>query len=217
MQSFLQAMQPLSLEIGTEREAVWYPSLVLDFQEGREVVVGVPTERGYEVRVEPGTVVRVQTAHPDGLRMFSCTVLRREAEPSPRLRLSWPSAVERVQRRDNVRVEVMVDVRLHLHLPEEDPRTLSGLTTDLSAGGMRILLGEVLPPGTELEIRLLVPGGDELECTGEVLRTGENPGGAPGRRTWAAVRFTGLSPVVERELTRFIFDIQRERLRRGVA
>lgn len=216
-QSFLRHMQPVSLRVGEGEAAGWYPSLVLDFEEGKEILVGVPTLRGYEVRVPAGSTVDVQSTHTDGLRVFTATVVRRESAPSPALRLEWPKSVRRVQRREAVRVEVLLPVELRTAAPGEEPRTLAGTTTDVSEGGMRVILPEPVGPGTELEVRLTLTGGAAAECTGRVLRSGENPNAAADKRYWIAVMFTGVSPAARRELARFVFDVQREQLRKGVA
>lgn len=210
-------MQPVSLRIGEGEGAGWYPSLVLDFEEGVDLLVGVPTHRGYEVRVEPGTTVDVQTTHTDGLRVFVARVVRREAVPGPAIRLTWPESVQRVQRREAVRVEVLVRVEVSPALPDGGPRSLAGATTDLSEGGMRVVLPEALEPGTALEARLHLPGADPLECTGLAMRSGENGGAATDKRFWTAVAFTSLSPASRKELARFVFDVQREQRRNGVA
>ncbi len=210
-------MQPVSLRIGEGEGAGWYPSLVLDFEEGREIVVGAPTLRGSEVRVEPGTVVDVQTTHPDGLRVFVAQVLRRETEPGPALRLGWPQSVQRVQRREAVRVDVRVPVEVRAAVPDGPPRALAGTTVDLSEGGMRVALAEAVEPGTELEARLHLPGGPPVECAGRAVRGGENEGAASDLRFWTAVEFTTVPSAARRDLTRFVFDVQREQLRGGVA
>lgn len=209
-------MQPVSLRIGEGDEAGWHPSLVLDFREGEEITLGVPTHRGYEVRVEPGTTLDAQAVLPDGLRVFSATVLARVAEPVPALRVSWPQTVQRVQRRDAVRVEVMLPLEARVLDPEGEPRALAGSTIDVSEGGIRFSLPEALEPEREVELRIHLPAG-AVDCAGRVLRAGVSEGAAPERRNWAAVAFAELPPAARRALSRHISEVQRERLRRGAA
>ncbi|MEW5929675.1 MAG: PilZ domain-containing protein [Gemmatimonadota bacterium] len=217
-QRFLAPMQPVSLRIGEGEGAGWYPSRVLDLEEGRDVLVGAPVHRGHEVRVEPGTAVDVQSTHPDGVRVFVSRVVRREEEPGPALRLAWPASVQRAQRRGAVRVEVRVPVELRAAAAGAPPRTLAGATTDLSEGGMRVALPEPVEPGAELEARLHLPGdAAPLECAGRALRGGETEDAAPGLRFWTAVEFTAVPHAARRELARFVFDAQRARLRGGAA
>ena len=215
-QRFVQRMQPVSLRIGEGEGAGWYPSLVLDFEEGREIRVGAPTLRGHEVRVEPGTAVDVQSTHPDGVHVFAATVLGGAVEPAPALRISWPESVQRVQRREAVRVEVRVPVEVRAAVPGAPARELAGATLDLSERGMRAVLPEPLEAGTELEARLHLPGGGEpLECAGRAVRCGESGDAAPEGRFWTAVEFTSAPAAARRELTRFVFGVQREQLRGG--
>ncbi|HEU0076830.1 MAG TPA: PilZ domain-containing protein [Longimicrobiaceae bacterium] len=211
-------MQPVSLRIGEGEGAGWYPSLVLDFEEGREILVGAPTLRGDEVRVDPGTGVDVQTTHPDGLHVFVATVVGRAVEPAPALRITWPESVQRVQRREAVRVEVRLPVEVRAAVPGAAARELSGATVDLSERGMRAALPEPLAPGTELEALLHLPGGGPpLEGAGRGVRGGASEGAASGERFWTAVEFTPAPPATRRELTRFVFGVQREQLRGGAA
>lgn len=217
-QRFINPMQPLSLRVGGGEGPGWYPSRVLDFEEGREIRVAIPVLRGDEVPVEPGTVLDVRSTHPDGVHVFAATVLGRAAEPAPALVITWPQGVQRIQRRDAVRVEVRVRVEVWTGSPGGAPRELAGATTDLSEGGMRAALAEAVEAGTELEARLHLPGGvPPVECAGRVVRGGESEGAADGERFWTAVEFTRVPPAARRELTRFVFGAQREQLRGGAA
>lgn len=217
-QRFINPMQPVSLRVGGGEGPGWYPSRVLDFEEGREIRVAVPVLRGDEVPVEPGTVLDVQSTHPDGVHVFAATVLRRVAEPGPALVITWPDSAQRVQRRDSVRVEAQVRVEVRTASPGGPARELDGTTLDLSEGGMRAAVPEPVEAGTELEARLHLPGGGPpVECAGRAVRGGESEDAAPGGRFWTAVEFTSVPPAARRELTRFVFGVQREQIRGGAA
>ena len=209
-------MQPVSLRVGEGEDGGWHPSLVLDSVEGREITLGVPTHRGYEVRVEPGATLSVQAVLPDGLRVFSATVLERVAEPGPGLRVTWPRSVQRVQRRDTVRVETTLPVEARVLDPGGEPRALAGSTIDVSEGGMRFSLAEAVEPEREMALRLGLPGG-AVECAGRALRAGVDEAAPPERRHWAAVVFTELPAAARRELSRHISGVQHDRLRGEVA
>lgn len=77
----VRPMQAVSLQILLSQEGSWYPSLVLDFTGDRELVVGVPMNRGSEVEVAPGTQVAVEIASPDGLRRYTAVVRGRGSSP----------------------------------------------------------------------------------------------------------------------------------------
>lgn len=216
MTSFLRVMQPVSLEVREEQRISYYPSMVLDYSEGREVVVSVPSQRGYEVHVPAGTPVSVQVALPDALRVFSATVLRREEQPSPCLYLSWPESVDRVQRRNYVRVDVMVRVEAEVREEGEGGRALSGATTNLSAGGARLALPEQLIPESQITLTLDLPGVGPRECTARVIRGGEIPSDRARFPYWTAIEFVDIAETVRKEITNFVFEVQRDQIRKGL-
>jgi c-di-GMP-binding flagellar brake protein YcgR len=212
---FLRHLQPLSLEAATDDSVGRYGSLVLDFSEGEEIVVGVPMVQGREVHLDVGTAVTVVATLADGLRVFNATVLRRRELPSPCLYLSWPASVRRVQRRENARVEVLLPVSVRLG-EGEVPKVLHGSTRDISAGGVQIALAEAPSLTTPVEIRLHIGDDHNVLCQGRVVRIEPNPKAVSERRYWVALEFVSLPQEIRKYLTRFIFDTQRAQLRRGV-
>lgn len=213
---FLRHLQPLSLELATGDSVGRYGSLVLDFAEGEEIVVGVPMVQGREVRLDAGTQLTVMATLADGLRVFQATVLRRRELPSPCLYLSWPASVRRVQRRENARVEVLLPVSVRLEDGEgEMPRVLHGSTRDISAGGVQIALAEAPSLTTPVEIRLSIGDDQTVLCQGRVVRIEQNPKAVSERRYWVGLEFVSLPEEIRRHLTRLVFDTQRAQLRRG--
>jgi c-di-GMP-binding flagellar brake protein YcgR len=216
-------MQPVLIEVPTGDNAGTYPSLILDFAEGETIVAGVPLERGREVRLEPGAAVNVQIARPDGVHVLRSTVIRRDSR-GPSLHLRWPELSERVQRRNHVRVEVVVRTIVSVRVPqpagEDSPstdRVITAVTADLSAGGARLDLHEPLEPDAQIRLSLELPDAGAQSSEARVVRGGEHPAIAQGRRFWAAIEFVGMMESVRKEITRFVFDVQRDKLRKGVA
>jgi len=215
---------PVSLVLNRDGADERYASLVLDFEEGHEIAVGVPLDRGMEVRLARGAVLGVEIAHGDALRRFRTTVLRRQDVPAPCLFLAWPTDIDRVQRRAYVRVDVLLPARLRLPAAEGDgetepaePRELRGTTINLSAGGVRIALAEPLEPGTTAELHIEVPRGvGTLVCEARVASSGTVGAPRAERRFWAGFEFLDLSPTTRKALNRYLFDVQREQLRLGV-
>jgi c-di-GMP-binding flagellar brake protein YcgR len=214
--NLLRHLQPLTLEVVADDSASRYSSLVLDYTEGQEIIVGVPMVQGREIRLDAGTELTIFTSQADGLRIFSCTVLRRRELPSPCLYLSWPDSIRRVQRRENVRVEVLLPVTVQVQDDEQLPQVLHGSTRDLSAGGVQIGLSEAPQLSTPVEVRLHIEDDNAVVCEGRVVRVEANPRSTSERRYWVAIEFTALPENVRRPLTRFVFDVQREQMRRGL-
>lgn len=210
-------MQPLSIRAAKSEDTGWASSLVLDFEEGAGLVIGAPMDQGSEVKFDPGTPVQVEIPLADGLRRFSA-VVHGPGAGVPSLRLSWPEGAERIQRRDNVRVPVTFRVEIAEIRPDGRlaDKTL-GISIDLSAGGARIAVPRAIEPGTTLELTLHLPEHGLQKTDGRVVRRGEIHHAAGENRYWIAVEFSRIAAAVERDVTRFVFDVQRDQMRKGIA
>lgn len=211
-------MQAIAVQPPWAGEDVWYPSVVLDYAEGKSLQIGAPLSRRQEVLIPPGTRVRLQLALPDGLRRFSAVVRDRLPTSPPSLELTWPEDFQRIQRRDNVRVDATLRVQV-CRVRKDDSRgpPLFGVTSDISAGGVRIRLAEPIEILTKVELLMTFPGDVEHRCDARVLRRGELTQAVTDLRHWMALEFTEITEVVRREITRLVFELQREQLRKGVA
>lgn len=211
-------MQAIAVQPPWAGEEVWYPSLVMDYTDGKMLSIGAPLSRGQEVLIPPGTRVRLQLALPDGLRRFTAVVVERHTQPHIVLELTWPEDFQRIQRRDNVRVDATLRVQLN-RIRDDDSRSppLFGLSSDISAGGVRIRLAEPLEILSDVELTFTFPDETEHRCDARVLRRGELTQAVTELRYWMAMEFTNISEVVRREITRLVFELQREAIRKGVA
>lgn len=211
-------MQAIAVQPPWAGEDIWYPSVVLDYVDGKALSIGAPLSRRQEVLIPPGTRVRLQLALPDGLRRFTAVVRERPATSPPSLELTWPEDFQRIQRRDNVRVDATLRVQV-CRIANDDSRgpPLFGVTSDLSAGGTRIRMAEPIEILTNLEITFNFPGDVEQTCDARVVRRGELTQAVTELRHWMALEFTDITEAVRREVTRLVFDLQREQIRKGVA
>lgn len=210
--------QPITLTAevpGSDEEP--FSSVILSCAEGVELTISMPAQKDEEIPLLPGTKAVFHIAQFDGVRTFSTHVLRRQGGIHPVLVLAWPSVIERVNRRDTIRIpaEVVADVT---YCPEdgEVPRVLRSITTDLSEGGMRLVVPGLIPVGSTLSVRLHLPGEEINVCGGRVVRAGSSklPGG--DERAWVGVQFQNVSGALQRNLRQFLWQLQRELLRRGI-
>lgn len=103
---------------------------------------------------------------------FETEVVERQNDPlrGQRYALKRPSEelIQRVQRRQFVRVPQLLDVAIHPHKTEFEPFT--SVTLDLSAGGILVLANQVpVDVKQELELTFLLPTGDGATQTVDVL------------------------------------------------
>jgi c-di-GMP-binding flagellar brake protein YcgR len=215
----IHSMQPISFFVEVNGEVGRpYPSMIHSYTDGECIVIGVAVRDEVEIPVTTGTRVRLQTTQADGIRTYFTHVVRRHAGPLPALELAWPQGVTRLNRRDSVRIATSIRVDLTYRLPgSAAPNVLRTSTVDLSEGGMTLLVPEPLPDETPLSVRLHLPNTDEIHvCGARVVRSGM--GQFPGceERIWIGVEFGNLSAAIQRSLRHFLWDVQRELLRKGL-
>lgn len=211
MEGLLRYLMPISLRRTTSGTDEWQAGTVLDFVEGEHLVVSLPL-RWRAAPVEAGEMIQAQTAHPEGIRRYSVQVQRRRDVPSPCLFLAWPAGAERIQRREHVRVELMLAATVRYEGASGTPREASGYTTSLSAGGARIVVERATALPASFEIGLDFGDGSHAAYAARLVSSSAGGRGKP----WLAVQFTGLAPAERKHLTRVVDEVQREALRRSL-
>lgn len=149
---------------------------------------------------------------------FDTVIVERQNDPlrGQRYALKRPSddQIERIQRRQFVRVPQMLDVAVHPHKTQFDPFTT--VTLDLSAGGMMILSDQLpIQKEEEVEMTFILPTGDGISSTldviAELVRIDRRE-----ERYELAFQFT-MIPDRSRELVlRHCYQMQMKSSRRGM-
>jgi hypothetical protein len=204
--------QVVSLQVPELDASTWHRTKVLSFVEERELEVSLPVENGVGLQIPPEYRVLLETVLPDGLRRMSAYVLGLRAG----LVLDWPQMDERIQRRDTVRVSVMFPV--YVRPVDERGKVgtrINATAVDLSAGGIRMVLPEPLWEGALVELALQIPQLGERLAAGRVIRAAESAGAGHSPVYSAGLKFTEISELVRRDITRYVFNTQREHFRKG--
>ncbi len=191
----------------------WHRTRVEDFSpDGQRVVVGWPMVQLAYVSVHRGDLVYLGATVPDdALYVVPCEVVATALEPQARLVLAPAGPWERMQRREHCRVPVtIVPDELVLLPPEGEPQPLRGTVVDLSAGGMRVRLGQQLRVGDRLAIRLTLPGAAQRIGAVAVVRRIAPVERADPPRWDHGCQFERLDRRTEDAIVRFVFQRQRE-------
>jgi hypothetical protein len=103
-----------------------------------ELIVTVPQDRSQRpVNLETGERVELIWKGPEELRALPAELIAVEKAPQPRWRLRRVGPASRGQRRAAVRAPITLSVQI-----AKSGLALSGVTTDLSEGGMKCVLEE---------------------------------------------------------------------------
>lgn len=238
----LFARQPITIQVddedGEDGEGLTLASMILDFTEGKDVLVAAPLqEDGTEVPMPPGTRITFHTSQMDGVRTFASKVMRPGPTADPSIVLTWPAGVSRMNRRDAIRLPAHLPVDITFSAESGGAQVVRGNTQDLSEGGMMMATPMLVPSDTLLSIRLHLPVSETHVCGGRVVRSGEiNPRsaeeeeaeaeaaaagkpqlpvkGTPRPAYWIAVEFLNLSDEGRKDLRQYLWELQREILRR---
>jgi len=135
----------------------YYTSSVEDITADR-LFIAVPLRRRIPLTLSRGDQVRVQFTGDGECFSFVTTVTGRREEGVVLYGLAFPEQVERVQRRREVRLSLLMDV-FYAEVPEGDdpPVFKETKALDLSASGMRLVTKEGYVPGTYLIVRFTLP------------------------------------------------------------
>ena len=106
-------------------------------------------------RFPAGSQVEVEWTHQHGVMQLTATVGSSRDEPHPTLELQLVGEAEPVERRDNERVSVNLDVSAWTLA--QPTRRLTGNTVDLSIGGALLWLPELAPFAATIEARIGLP------------------------------------------------------------
>ncbi|MEN2766162.1 flagellar brake protein [Ornithinibacillus xuwenensis] len=143
---------------------------------------------------------------------FKTVIKERRRGKIPTLALEIPDEekIERIQRRQYVRVDTAIDIAIHSEENKFTPFTT--VSVDLSGGGLSIVVprGVQLAENTKIRLYLVLPmqSGDYqyLHIAGEVVRIIESKNAA----TTASIKLLSLSKLEQQGIIRYCFEKQRE-------
>ncbi|MEW6572630.1 MAG: flagellar brake domain-containing protein [Bacillota bacterium] len=160
--------------VALEGSGEYYVSSVEDIT-SEEVFISVPYRRQIPLMLSRGDRVRVEFSGDNECFAFVTAVTGRREEGILLYSLAFPDEIERIQRRRDVRLAVMLDVAYAL-APEGDAAAVfkEAKALDLSAGGIRLVTDQDYPPGTFLLVKFRLPMRNDFFETvtkAEVIRT----------------------------------------------
>ncbi len=155
---------------------------------------------------------------------FGATVIGEKHDRVKLLLISDPVFIRREQRREFVRVPVMLDAEIACNpLPRDASAEewATVVTSDISGGGVSLFIWNKDVPvwlsmGRRIWLALPIgAGGSAVRIMGQVVRL-EKPEEVPTDGVSVGIRFVEISERERRGIVRFVFDRQRELIRKSV-
>lgn len=191
-----------------------YMSRVEEVSRSR-IVLGAPMSHNRIIIMPRGQEIKVEMAIRGGLCTFETPVRGQLNTPIPIIQVDWPERVERIQRRNWVRVPLVADMTYSLLVEEAEPLPVRSRTLDISGGGMLFTTNqgkEALGSGL-LNLSLKLPALELSNVKARVAHVlmGVNKS-TPNR---VGVEFLDIPRMIREQIIRFINFKQREMIRLG--
>jgi len=175
------------------------------------ILIAMPSDGTSVYDLPVGTALEIQWIARRGLGRVSGIVAGRQIASVPVLQIDLHEEPEVLQRRDDVRVDVNVDV---LVWPDdEDSPPTAATSLDLSGGGMRLRVAGEWQFGSVVHVRIALPEEKPVEAAGRIVRVveDESTGVSYG------VRFDDIEEDDRERLIHFVFARMRGQALRGAA
>ncbi|MFA7635743.1 MAG: flagellar brake protein [Bacillota bacterium] len=178
-----------------------------------------PYTDDYRSMIRKGDEIEIAYYHRGAIYHYHSKVTGEAGRRVKLLEISEPVFVGREQRREFVRVPVLLDMVYALDSPHgREFEWENAVAVDISGGGASIFIAD--PPqwlelGETVKVVLPIgPDGDPFEVSAEIVRI-EKPDIPEQPGVNIGVRFIGITDREQTEIVRFVFDRQRELIRKA--
>lgn len=194
-----------------------YFSRIMDLNQ-KEIKIMAPAVQGTVLPIPIRTPIQITFIGERALYSFDTIITSRFNNPISGFTLKMPSKMQRIQRREFVRLEVKIQSRYRivneLNLLEENPEPFNeGYILDISGGGIRFCSDEELEVGSYLEMMLDIEPIQSEILLGRIVRCFRREEGGHE----IGVAFLELTASVQDQIISWIFDKERDLRRKGFA
>ncbi|MGM9539433.1 flagellar brake protein [Anaerovibrio sp.] len=184
----------------------------------KKMMVAMPVDdRGVPIIPVSGEQVVCRMAGQGCYYQFRTVYLDKGRQPIPVWFVSVPETVEKVQNREFVRISMDCPIVVR---PLDENGAIGEMIfakiVDISGGGLAIMHNAILTLGSKAVLELdNIPGVGMLRITGKVVRCARVEA-AGGNVYHIGFQFLDMSRQHQNKLVKFIFDLQRKSLAKGI-
>ncbi|MGI5839564.1 MAG: flagellar brake protein [bacterium] len=220
----LKLNQRLELFVDEDPGKGRYASYVVDIAEDR-ITAAAPMSGNRIIALPAGTRLQVIYVDDSGVYGYPAQVTGKKRDTTPLLILVRCGPVEKVQRRNFVRLDISLPIR-YIALSDkknagkvapEENLSRPGRIIDISGGGIQIATSERMRLQTILQLDFQLPRGLRIQASGMIVRRLPAPAtGKSQREYYYGIRFEGLPALIQDELVKHIFAEQMLLRRKGL-
>ncbi len=196
------------IQISRSSRIDWYNSIIQGISDN-SFDISIPYQQTSPLVLINGEAVKVQIVLTKEIYEFNSTVVGRKlGDNIPMFTLAIPNELRRIQRRNFLRVPIMLNMTYAVKAEDETLEFIKTHTLDVSGGGIRFMSNEIYPPDTPLMVKIELPLPDKLEefetieTEGKVIRTINTD-----NKHHIAMKFSDINIKDQDSIVRFILSI----------
>lgn len=207
--------QLLEIEIEAAKGMEYLPSRIEEIH-GDYWYISMPMRRGVYITLRIGQQIKIQLKYKNGLYGAYVTVVDRRRGHIPVLIINKPQELVRMnQKRTFVRLEAAIPVAFKSIVNKQKSEAFSGITGDISAGGMLLFTPVAMDKDQKLELEIKLPDTEPVFCKAHVVRVLAQAK-QEGANSKYAIEYDDLNEFQQDRIFKFIFHKQREWIKKGV-
>jgi len=206
----LQVTQKIDIvetDRNSQQQDVFF-SRIEDIREA-SVLITPPFRKGLSLPPRIGRVISARVVSDKVPYLFEATLLSYISDQLPLWEVSKPSDYHKIQLRSDVRLEISLKADLELLELTDEKKIIKTLTKDLSAGGLQVVLPELLPVGTMVKINVTLLKDFVFESKGTILRLAQPL--PPLDKYCAGIKFMEVDAATKKKIISYIFSKQAEK------
>ncbi len=213
----IKILTNVEVEVVSEKEYEGtYLCKIEDIENKKELHISLPIEKGNIIPLRVGTHVIINITEKDGVYSFGENIIRRVTTPYPHFIINYPKKINRIQRRNYVRMLLNVPVEMIM----EDGSVNRGVSIDLSGGGLLIAFAKKeFEINTNVILNFKLTNGKEYCGIKGVIRRekGFEPvEGIPNNKKGYGVDFIDIDQNSREEIISYLFELQRDRRKNNI-
>ncbi len=197
-----------------------YLSKIKDIDDNK-IYFSLPTEKGNIIPLRKGERVNVNIVQKDGVYYFYGDIQSRGLKPYMYFTLNYPKKLNRIQRRNYVRVmlNLIVDFKVISDGENEatqDAPIYKGVTFNLSGGGMMFASSKNLEIDSLVEVNFKLTNGFFCEKVIGILRRKDFVKTPSGEKLGYGIEFLKIEDKIRENIISYLFELQRDRRKKGI-